>query len=509
MRLARPLTLAIFAPLAMLAVGAGATFGQGTIEGPQWQLVGYRDEGGRSATVPPGIGVTMLLFNDSVFGEAACSDYEGEYVVGKKTLQLFDPTIDTRPCDPAAQRIDDAFYSAFPQIGQFTIDGSALRLRDAAGDPVLTFTEARVPADPTIAPWRLGRIADANGSSGPVIEGSAPSFRFLRGWRLVGSSGCGSFLGSWETRGSLIFITDIAFRHHDCTPDLREQADLILATLDEVTDFTVRPAGLSLEDESRVARLALVPDVPLLERNWTPTALFEADGALRPDTELLLQTSSIRFLKGNEGVSGRTPCRDYSGASERSGLAVTIFDLKREDQACGPSKVRKAEKAFVRALGRVASHALRGSELELLDTSGQPVMQLAAQPGLRDVPWVVTLLDKTPDRPNPKLRMPNAAVTLSADFGESNLLIGQTGRTGFTALYNESGASSVDIFDVSVGRGCGGKKKGTPACLLEARYLRLLKEADGFEMRPNEGQMVLLNGNRDSIVFEPANPDAR
>jgi heat shock protein HslJ len=504
MRLWRAIALGVSAAVSLSAVAPGIAVAQNAelkIDGPQWQLVTYRDESGDEVVVPPGIGVTMLLFRGTIFGEAACSDYEGEYLLTNRELTVFPPTITPRTCEPAAQRIDDAFYSALSRVGTFGIEGSALRLQDVAGETLLTFTAADVPDDPTIAPWRMRRIADADGASGPVIDRSTPSVRFLPGGRLVGSTGCGFFLGSWETRASLISITDVDFRHLDCVRDLRNQADLILATMDEISDFTVRPAGLSLEDQGGVARLALVPDIPLLGRNWTPVALFETNGDLRPDVDQL-QTSSIRF-EPRSRVSGRTPCQDYSGRNQRWGLAVTVFNLETENVRCNTKKKREAETAFLAALARIASHALRGSELELLDRLGQPVMRLGAQPGLRDLPWVVVSLDKTPNSRKPTSRAPKGVLT--ADF-QQTLLTGETGRTGFTAFYEETGASSIKFSEVapSIDRGCGGNKKNSPACREEALYLRLLREADGFEMRPAQGQMVLLRGNRVTIVFEPA-----
>jgi len=473
------------------------------IDGKLWQLVRYRDETGSLTRVPPGIGVTLLLFDGEAFGDGACSDFEkAEYSLNGPSLKIFDPTITTRGCDDETQRVDDAFYDLLFRTGTFSIDGAALRLKNEAGETLATFTRGLVPPDPTIAPWRLERIASVEGSSAPVIEGSLPSFRFLPGGRVIGDSGCGSFLGSWRTRDSLMTIDDVAFRLDNCTNDLRDQADVILATLGEITDFTVRPAGLALEDGSGTARLALVPDIPLANRNWAPIETYDPDGEVRLKADQL-QTASLRFSLGK--VTGRTPCpRDYAGGNQRSGLAVTIFDIEPEAARCS-KRARKSENSFKASLERVASHALRGSQLELLDVEGRPVMRLLAQPGLRDLPWRVLQLDTTPKASRPKPRAPAGGAELTIDFSEGDVLTGDTGRTTFDGFYEESGGASIRIFDARPSiAGCGGRSRRTTECRVETSFLTLLRAVDGYEMRVAQNQMVLLDGNRVSIVLEPA-----
>ena len=500
----RPLaTTAIALTLLATAIApttVAAQADRAAIEGPQWQLVTYRDESGELPLVPPGIGVTMVLFSGSVFGEGACSDYKGDYSLAGQDLQIFPPDVTPRSCDPATQRVDDAFYAALAGTGNFSIDGSALQLNDIAGDTVATFTEARVPADPTIAPWRLERIAGADGSSDRVIEGSLPTFRFLPGGRLIGDTGCGSFLGSWETLDSQMIISDVAFRLQNCTNDLDAQANVILSTLQEITDFTVRPAGLSLEDNADTARLALVPDIKLADRNWGPIATFDGDGEVAL-TSAQLPTASVRFSRNS--VTGRTPCpRDYVGGNQRSGLAVTIFDLTPDSEGCRRLKI---ERSFLASLGRVASHALRGDELELLDVDGRPVVRLVAQPGLRDVPWRVVQLDSAPGARRARLRAPAGGAELTADFGESGLLTGTTGRTTFDGFYDESGGATIEVTETRASiSGCTGGNRRKPECRVENGFLNLLKDVDGYEIRTADSQLVLLNGQRHSIVLEPA-----
>ena len=61
-----------------------------------------------------------------------------------------------------------------------------------------------------------------------------------------------------------------------------------------MTDFTLRPAGLSMADPAGSSRLAFVPDIPVAQQTWTPTEVLDRDGEVLLDTAQLA-ASSIRF----------------------------------------------------------------------------------------------------------------------------------------------------------------------------------------------------------------------
>ena len=206
---------------------------------------------GELRLVPPGIGVTALPFRGKIKGEAACSGFEATYTLAKDTFLIDSPAVETRGCDEASQVIDEAFYQGLADTRKWSTRSSILTLRDEVDDVVMTLTRAKLPADPTIARWDLARLGAVDGSIAPIIQGAEPWMEFLRGGRLVGSTGCGSFVGSYTTNDSTMAIRDVNARLTECTEAVQQQAEQILATLAEITDFEVLPAGLVLEDAGR------------------------------------------------------------------------------------------------------------------------------------------------------------------------------------------------------------------------------------------------------------------
>ena len=271
-----------------------------------------------------------------------------------------------------------------------------------------------------------------------------------------------------------------------------------MATLPEITDFSLRPSGLSLADGSGAPRLAFVPEIPLAQRTWTPTEVIDRDG----ETVLEagdLAASSIRF--GPSRVDGRSLCGRYAGSNLRSGLALTMFELDPPGGSCGDGE---EELAFVRALSNVASHALRGSNLELLDQDGEPVMRLQPQAPLMNVEWQVSRIDTSNGR-KARMRAPDTDDPrgLRATFVEDGVMFGDTGVGSFRATY-EAGGSGVGI-DAPTPNGDFCRRRAnrrSRECALENRYLGFLDEVDTYVVR--DGSLQLLDGSRRRLEFVPA-----
>ncbi len=244
--LATVVALAALLPVAVAAQGDEIT--------PQdiqweWQLLTQLDADRKMEDVPAGVGATLLLRSGAASGEAACSTFDSSYSNSADVLDIFvaPEEVQWRDCDPESRAFDELFYRNLGEIASIRDADDVLVVRDVIGQNLMVFTRATIDNDPTAARWSLARIGGADGSVEPVIQGLTAWMEFLRGGSLVGSTGCGAFLGKYDTNEGRIDITDVDYRLGACTEGARAQAERILATLGEITDFQVRPAGLALE----------------------------------------------------------------------------------------------------------------------------------------------------------------------------------------------------------------------------------------------------------------------
>jgi heat shock protein HslJ len=501
----RSLTAALVATLTMGTFLPLATVAQTESISPQdiraeWQLLTQQNAEGVMEDIPAGVGATMLLFSGAASGEGACSTYDSIYSSSNDLLFVsVDPTdpaqVQWRECDPTSREFDEAFYDNLARIESISRADSLLVVRDAVGDRLMVFTRAQIDNDPTASRWRLARIGGADGSVEPVIQGLDPWMEFLRGGSVVGSTGCGSFLGKYSTNEGRIDITDVAYRLGVCTDGARSQAETILATLDEVTDFQVRPAGLALEDETGTIRLALTPDLDVAGRTWTPTAVYDGSGKQIYGDGNELTTSAVRFIGGV--AQGRSICRPFSANTVRSGLAVSIGQPEFIGAYCkgkvAAGQLGDIEAGFITALEDTSSYSLRGSELTLTDVDGITRAVLEPQPPLTGTTWVVSRMRKGKKLVTPS-GDPITATFEEVDASRVGLVEGKTGvsrpqlgENEYFGLFETPTATVIDVYQLQVtGKGCRGRLGDTDPCKDEALFLQLLESASGYVVRDED-----------------------
>ena len=253
------------------------------IEGPPWQLTEYRVGDGLSPVLP-GLRAEAFFWAGTVSGFAGCADFSTPYKLVEADVKVTEPQVSSEDCDADTKTVQDAFLADLAQAHGWQVDGAELSLTGDGGDPLLRFTAAAVPAEVTIAPWTLARIADASGRLQPVVADTESTATFLPGGRVVGSNGCGGFLGTYATSDTDLTISDVASRVGECDPAVTAQATAIVDALERATQFEVTPAGLTLLDADGAQLLTWVPSPVLRGALWTPTALLAKDGtrALRP-----------------------------------------------------------------------------------------------------------------------------------------------------------------------------------------------------------------------------------
>ena len=305
--------------LALTALLPAAVAAQGDEITPQdiqweWQLLTQLDADRNMEDVPAGVGATLLLRSGAASGEAACSTYDSSYSNSADVLNVFvEPDeIHLAGVRSGIARLRRVFYPNLGGITSIRTAADVLVVRDEIGEDLMTFTRATIDNDPTASRWSLARIGGADGSVEPVIQGLTAWMEFLRGGSLVGSTGCGSFLGKYDTNEGRIDITDVVYATrclHRRAPVPRRSGSWPRSPRSP-TSRCARPAW-----PSRTSRAPsgwrFTPDLDLARRTWTPTAIYDQAGRQRYGSGNELTTSAVQFIGGK--FEGRSICRPFAG----------------------------------------------------------------------------------------------------------------------------------------------------------------------------------------------------
>jgi heat shock protein HslJ len=192
-----------------------------------------------------------------------------------------------------------------------------------------------------------------------------------------GSAACNSYGGTYRAGddGSLSFggfaVTQMA-----CDPPVMTLESAYLEVLAGVTGFEVGSGGdLSLSNGE--ATLSFSRDVPpeaspLVGTAWTLTSISSGDAV----TSIVSGTEITTGFAPDETVSGSAGCNRFHGTYTWAGDRLSFSSIATTKMACA-DYVMAQEGVFLDAMGEVASYAIDGTQLTLLDGSGANLLGFA------------------------------------------------------------------------------------------------------------------------------------
>ena len=89
--------------------------------------------------------------------------------------------------------------------------------------------------------WRVETIQGR-----AVMRGKEPTLEFLRDDHLRGGSGCNRFVGPWQTRSTRAVMGPLRKSRLTCRPDLAQQEQQLLDTLERTERFELKDEGRTL-----------------------------------------------------------------------------------------------------------------------------------------------------------------------------------------------------------------------------------------------------------------------
>jgi heat shock protein HslJ len=214
--------------------------------------------------------------------------------------------------------------------------------------------------------WTLDRSSIAD-LVGDVPLDAAITITFEDG-QVSGRAACNSYGGAYDADddGSLSFegfsVTEMA-----CDPELMALESAYLQVLADVTGFGIEGVmwlsgeGFSLTFGEEAPPVAL----PLVGTMWTLTTIASGDAV----SSVLMGTDVTAEFTADGTVSGSAGCNRYSGTYRWTGDQLAFYSLASTKMACADD-VTAQESAFLASMEQVATFAIDGEQLTVMDGSG-------------------------------------------------------------------------------------------------------------------------------------------
>lgn len=212
-----------------------------------------------------------------------------------------------------------------------------------------------------------------------VPPGAQVTITFEAG-QAHGTAACNSYGGAYraDDDGSISFDA-FAVTEMGCDQPLMTLESAYLEVLGGVTGFEV-DAGGSLRLVNGEATLSFSRQIspeplPLVGTTWTLSSIAAGDAV----TSVVSGTEITSAFAADESLSGSAGCNRFSGTYTVAGDRLSISPLATTKMACA-GYVMTQERVFLAAMGRVASFAIEGAQLTLLDRSGAMLLGFEGTP---------------------------------------------------------------------------------------------------------------------------------
>ena len=242
-------------PLAFLVAGillvtclrvAGAT----ELVATDWQLARYRTDAGLVDAAGGGSGTVLRFENGGVTGSAGCNRLLGTYTLDDDKLSI-GPNLATTmmACPPPLMAQEQAVTQALAQVASYALADKALTLKDATGEPLLTFTQ--LAASPLAGSnWQLMRYNNGKGGVTTVLRGTEVALILGEDGQFSGKA-CNNYRGRYVAEdGAFRLDGPIAATKMRCSgpegADAQEAA--YFAALERAAAYAISGNELTLRD---------------------------------------------------------------------------------------------------------------------------------------------------------------------------------------------------------------------------------------------------------------------
>jgi heat shock protein HslJ len=246
--------LAVTALIAACSEGQGAG---GTLEGTQWVLRSYEQDG--ALTLVPDTEYADAEFSSSrVKGFGGCNNYDARYRSGGRTLFVTTPAVTLMACAEPAMTFEQTYLQLLGNSRFYNADRSTLTVYDGVGSAVLVFDAA--PRNPLLGAWHVDSFETAPNTVSAVLPGTQLEVFFGIG-NVGGFAGCNSFSGTYGTNGNFVRVGRLATTRQACAEDVMDQEAAFIQALEGAALIETRAQTVNLTNLQGSLKVALIRPV--------------------------------------------------------------------------------------------------------------------------------------------------------------------------------------------------------------------------------------------------------
>jgi len=344
---------------------------QSPLSGRSWHLTSYWTEEG---TVPV-IEKTdpIIAFTDAgrVSGTSGCNIFFGGYDLPGSRLRIHEIESTKMTSTPAVLNQEKTFFALLLETGTYTIDGDCLRLFDASGREILSFTSQTQPLQGKA--WYLWSPRNDTGGAVHDPDTDLISLQFLDESQFRGTAAGTDYCGTYEAPGDTIRFGPVE--------GWAELPEWYSSLLKQAHGYRITGAQLDIRNENGHSIMSFTRMPPsLVSADWYPQQYRAADGSglLTPvgtyDLVIFMPDGMIT------GIIHGIQLFVLYDADDSSISFGPVAMLIAED--ADPGKASESREMIESMFGEARTYWVWNGTLELSSGDGKPLVTMANTPAL-------------------------------------------------------------------------------------------------------------------------------
>lgn len=374
------------------ATGGESVASKTPLENTLWKLESIVATNGL-APVLPNTQATAQFVAGRVGGNASCNTYFGEYQVDGNNLTVNVGGSTMMACEPPEMMQQEmAYLDALGKTATYEISGDRLVLKDAGGNPLLSYTAFASP--PLIGTnWNVMVYNNGKGGLTSAIAGTEITLLFGEDGTVSGTTGCNNYTGGYQVDGESIVIGPLATTRRMCVePEgIMDQEFNYTNTLAKVATYQILGDELTLLDAQGTILISAqaatdtsgqaAGETPAPTEGTLVGVVWQWIGtAYSNDTEQPVDSPNytIQFLPDGS-LQFLADCNTGGGSYLVDGSSLTLQLGAMTMMACPPDSLSDK---FLAELSQVVTYVIQDGTLYLnlaVDTGNMKFVQSAAK----------------------------------------------------------------------------------------------------------------------------------
>lgn len=186
-----------------------------SLEGVSWSLDSYLSTEGQTENVLNYTEITALFESGRVSGNGGCNNYAGSYVTEGNNINISQLLSTLMFCEDNVSSQESVYLLNLQNAATYNISDSRLRMMDANGTVILTYSEAQ-PLPLVGTNWSMLNYNNGREAVVGALGGTEVTAIFGADGNLTGTAGCNNYRAGFQLDGNKIDIGPAATTRMFC-----------------------------------------------------------------------------------------------------------------------------------------------------------------------------------------------------------------------------------------------------------------------------------------------------